>query len=49
MIDKELLQLLGSNRKYIFYTVGFMMLGLFANLAITAGICRALWLLTTGT
>lgn len=49
MIDKELLQLLGSNRKYIFYTVGFMVLGLFANLAITAGICRALWLLTTGT
>ena len=48
MIDKELLQLLGSNRKYIFYTVGFMVLGLFANLAITAGICRALWLLTTG-
>ena len=48
MIDKELLRLLGGNRKYIFYTVGFMVLGLFANLAITASICWAVWLLTGG-
>lgn len=46
MIDKELLRLLGSNKKYIFYTVGFMILGLFANLSITAGICWSIYLLT---
>ncbi len=46
MIDKELLRLLGSNKKYIFYVVGFMVLGLFANLAITAGICWSIYLLT---
>ena len=46
MIDKELLRLLGSNRKYIFFTVGFMVLGLFANLTITASICWSLGLLT---
>lgn len=48
MIDKELLRLLGSNRKYIFYTVACMMLGLCANLTITASICWALWLLVNG-
>ncbi len=46
MIDKELLRLLGSNKKYIFYTVGFMVLGLFANLTVTASICQAIYLLT---
>ena len=45
MIDKSLLHLLGSNRKYIFYTVAFMVLGLFANLSITAGICWSVSLL----
>ena len=44
MIDKKLLRLLGDNKKYIFYTVGLMVLGLFANLTITAGICRAIQL-----
>lgn len=39
MIDKNLLRLLGDNKKYIFYTVGLMVLGLFANVAITAAIC----------
>ena len=48
MIDKELLRLLGSNRKYIFYTVACMVLGLCANLTITASICWSLWLLTQG-
>lgn len=42
MIDKELLQLLGENKKYIFYTVGLMVLGLFANIGITASICWAI-------
>ena len=42
MIDKNLLRLLGDNKKYIFYTVGLMVLGLFANITITACICRAI-------
>lgn len=46
MLDKELLRLLGSNRKYIFYTVAVMMTGLLANLSITAGTCVAIYLLT---
>lgn len=46
MLDKELLRLLGSNRKYIFYTVAVMMVGLLANLSITAGICVTIYLLT---
>ena len=45
MIDKSLLRLLGNNKIYIFYTVGFMVLGLFANLSITAGICWSVSLL----
>lgn len=48
MIDKDLLRLLGSNKKYIFYAVSFMVLGLFANLGITASICWALWILIYG-
>ncbi len=42
MVDKKLLALLGGNKKYIFYTVGLMIVGLFANLAITASICYAI-------
>jgi len=42
VINKNLLRLLGDNRKYIFYTVGLMVLGLFANLTITACICWTL-------
>ena len=42
MIDKKLLALLGPNKKYIFYAVGLMIVGLFANLAITAFICYAI-------
>ena len=42
MIDKNLLRLLGGNKKYIFYTVALMVLGLFANVGITASICRAI-------
>ena len=45
MIDKELLKLLGGNKKYIFYAVGFMVLGLFANLTVTASICQTIYLL----
>lgn len=42
MIDKNLLRLLGSNKKYIFYAVGLMVVGLFANVGITACICWAI-------
>ena len=42
MIDKNLLRLLGNNKKYIFYCVGLMVLGLFANVSITASICWAI-------
>ena len=42
MIDKKLLALLGDNIKYIFYAVGLMIVGLFANLSITASICYAI-------
>lgn len=33
MIDKDLLRLLGGNKKYIGFCVGWMVLGLFANVA----------------
>ena len=46
MIDKELLRLLGGSRKYILYTVGAMVIGLIANLSITASICYAIKLLS---
>ena len=46
MIDKNLLRLLGGNKKYIFYTVGLMVLGLFANLTITACICAGIGIAT---
>lgn len=46
MIDKELLKLLGKNKKYIFYTVASMIVGLLANLLITASICQTIFLLT---
>lgn len=42
MIDKQLLRLLGDHKKYIYYTVGLMILGLFSNVGITASICWAI-------
>lgn len=39
MIDKDLLRLLGGNKKYIGFFVGWMVLGLFANVGITASLC----------
>ncbi|MDO5540334.1 MAG: ABC transporter ATP-binding protein/permease [Eubacteriales bacterium] len=44
MIDKELIKLLGSNRKYIVYAVLFMLGGLLANLGITMCICTSIQL-----
>ena len=39
MVDKDLLRLLGGNKKYIGICVGWMVLGLFANVGITASLC----------
>lgn len=44
MIDKKLFRLLGKNRKYIGYVVVLMLLGLLANITVTACICRMIWL-----
>ncbi len=44
MIDKNLLRLLGENKKYIFSCVAWMVLGLLANIGITACICWAIYL-----
>ncbi len=44
MIDKALLGLLGKNKRYIYFTVGLMLLGLLANVGITAGICRVIYI-----
>ncbi len=41
MIDKNLLRLLGENKKYIVSCVALMLLGLLGSVEITASICRA--------
>ena len=48
MIDKELFRLLGGNKKYIFMAVSAMVLGLLANIGVTACICWAIFLLANG-
>ena len=45
MFDKELIKLLGTNKKYIVHVVLLMILGMFANIGITASICWAVCLL----
>lgn len=42
MIDKNLLRLLGGNKKFIFIAVALMVVGLFSNVGITACICWAI-------
>ena len=44
MIDKELFKLIGKNKKYIFIAVALQVLGLIANVGITASICWAIYL-----
>ncbi len=44
MIDKELFRLIGKNKKYIFIAVALQVLGLIANVGITASICWAVYL-----
>lgn len=46
MIDKQLFKLIGNNKRYIFITVALMLIGAISNLAITASICWAIYLLT---
>lgn len=45
MIDKALFRLIGGNKKYIFLAVGLQVLGLLANVGITASICWAIGIL----
>lgn len=42
MVDKKLIRMLGDNKKYIYYTVALMIVGLIANVTITGAICRAI-------
>lgn len=44
MIDKELFALIGKNKKYIFLAVALQLVGLLANVGITASICYAIYL-----
>lgn len=43
MIDQKLMALLGENKKYIPRTVLWMIVGLIGNIAVTAAICFALY------
>ena len=45
MFDKELLKLIGGNKKYVIYTVLLMVLGMLANIGITASVCWAVYIL----
>ncbi len=45
MFDKELIKLIGENKKYVAYVVLLMILGMLANIGITASICWAVFLL----
>lgn len=44
MIDKELFKLIGKNKRYIFVAVALQIVGLIANVGITASICWAIYL-----
>ena len=48
MFDKDLIKLIGGNKKYVVYTVLLMVLGMLANIGITASICWAVSLLIEG-
>ena len=45
MFDKELIKLLGTNKKYVVHVFLLMILGMLANIGITASICWAVYLL----
>lgn len=48
MFDKELIKLMGENKKYVVYVVLLMILGMLANIGITASICWAVYFLIEG-
>ena len=48
MFDRQLLKLIGGNKKYVVYTVLLMVLGMLANIGITASICWAVYFLIEG-
>ena len=48
MFDKELLKLIDGNKKYVIYTVLLMVLGMLANIGITASVCCAVYFLIEG-
>ena len=45
MFDKELIRLIGAHKKYVIYSVLLMIVGMLANIGITASICWAVYLL----
>lgn len=48
MFDKELIKLMGENKKYVAYVVLLMILGMLANIGITASVCWAVYFLIEG-
>ena len=48
MFDKELIKLMGENKKYVAYVVLLMILGMLANNGITASVCWAVYFLIEG-
>ena len=48
MFDRQLLKLIGGNKKYVAYTVLLMVLGMLANIGITASVCWAVYFLIEG-
>ena len=48
MFDKQLLKLIGGNKKYVVYTVLLMVLGMLANIGITASVCWAVYFCIEG-
>ena len=48
MFDRQLLKLIGGNKKYVVYTVLLMVRGMLANIGITASICWAVYFLIEG-
>ena len=45
MFDKELMKLIGGNKKYVAFAVLLMVLGMLANIGITASVCWAVYIL----
>lgn len=48
MIDKQLMELLGSDKKYIFRAVGWMLVGSCCNIGVTACLCFCIHLAIGG-